>query len=237
MTKDAQYWIDVQRRISGMRQIDARCELVFGSSMHRYMNYEPVSEERLARFESINCVTLPPEYRSFLTAFGAGGAGPDYGIYDFAKIESVSVRDRFHLTDTSEWPEDDDDPMWDLPGLLPISTSGCAIDWSIEINGPQPGTMWVDAGPGDRLMRCETFGTWYEQWLDRVELGLQRFKRVSELIGSNATLRQIAYDCGIEPTEFNWDGIAYVRFPGIPGRIRASGDRVQSFDVGTCWIF
>lgn len=109
-------------------------------------------------------------------------------------------------------------------------------DWSIEINGPQPGTMWVDAGPGDRLMRCGTFGTWYEQWLDRVELGLQRFKRVSELIGANATIRQITDDCGVQPTEFNWDGIAYLRFPGIPGRIRAKGDRVQSFDVGTCWI-
>jgi hypothetical protein len=171
-----------------------------------------------------------------LAAFGAGGAGPDYGIYDFAKIESVSVQERFHLTDSTEWPDDDDDRMWDLPGLLPVSTSGCAIDWSIEINGPQPGTMWVNAGPGDRLMRCGTFGTWYEQWLDRVELGLQRFKRVSELIGSNATLRQIADDCGVEPIEFNWDGIEYLRFPGVPGRIRADGDRVQSFDVGTCWI-
>ena len=219
-----------------MSQIDTRCELVFGSSMHRYMAYEPVSEERLAKFESINGVELPPEYRSFLTSFGAGGAGPDYGIYDFAKIESVSVRDRFHLTDTSEWPEDDDDRIWDLPGLLPISTSGCAIDWSIEINGPQPGTMWVDAGPGDRLMRCETFGTWYGQWLDRVELGLHKFKRVFELISSNATLREIADDCGVEATEFKWDGITYLRFPGIPGRIRAVGDRVQTFDVGTCWI-
>ena len=98
--------------------------------------YEPVSEERLANFESINGVNLPTDYRSFLSAFGAGGAGPDYGIYDFAKIESVSVQDRFHLTDTSEWPEDDDDRMWDLPGLLPISTSGWEMTGQLKSTGP-----------------------------------------------------------------------------------------------------
>ena len=236
MSKDVEFWFHARQRIFRLARIDSSHKLVFGSNLHKYEIFHPVPEERICAFETENCVQLPPEFRSFLTTFGAGGAGPDYGVFNFFEIDAANVRMPFHLTETTSWPDDDDDPMWELPGLLTIATSGCAIDWSIEINGPQPGTMWVNAGPGDSLMRCDTFGTWYEKWLDRVELGLQKHELVSGLIASGATIDEITGRCGVEPEKFDWDGVAYLRFPGIPGRIRADGNRVASFDIGTCWI-
>jgi hypothetical protein len=236
MRIDADYWIEARQRIAKMRRIDRLNKLVFGSNGHKYEILDPVSEKRIHEFELRNGVELPDEYRSFLTVFGAGGAGPDYGIYDFSYVEPVSVKQPFHLTDSQEWPDDDDDPMWDLPGLLTISTSGCAIDWSIEVNGPQPGTMWVDAGPRDKLVRCDSFGVWYGKWLDRIETGLQKYTVISKLIASRATILQIIEGCGIEPTYFKRDGRTYIRFQGVPGRIRPKGDYVASFDIDTCWI-
>src|SRR5690242_17580221 len=147
MIKDNDYWRDAKTRIAALKRIDSGLELVFGSKGHKYHVLEPVSEARLRAFEFRNGVPIPAEYRSLLASFGSGGAGPDYGICDFRKLETVSVREKFYLTESQAWPYDADDPIWKLPGLLTISTSGCAIDWYIEMNGPQPGTMWVDAGP------------------------------------------------------------------------------------------
>lgn len=226
------FWSDARDRIAKLRRIDTGCQLVFGASGHRYATPDPVDEARLAAFEAANAVSLPAEYRAFLTTFGSGGAGPDYGIYDFGRVESVSVKERFFLTKSTPWPDNDDDPMWKRPGLLPVSTSGCAIDWSIEVNGPQPGTMWVDAGPGDQLMRCESFGTWYADWLDRIEHGVQTYSVVSKMAESGSTLAEIAEAIGIEPYKSTWDGETLHGFRGVPGRIRLDGERVGSMDFG-----
>ena len=236
MKIDVDYWTEVRQRIIEMRHIDFSCNMVFGSNSHKYKINRRVSERRLRAFEVKNDVELPSEYRAFLTAFGAGGAGPDYGIYSFARIGSHSVRERFHLTESCEWPEDDDDPIWDLPGLLPISTSGCGIDWSIEINGPQPGTMWVDAGPGDQLMRCDSFGTWYSKWLDRIEDGLRKYQVIAEMVFWGTAVEEISKAIDVEPYAIEDDGASYLRFQDVPGRIRTDGKRALSLEVGGCWI-
>ena len=103
MKIDVDYWTEVRQRIIEMRHIDFSCNMVFGSNSHKYKINRRVSERRLRAFEVKNDVELPSEYRAFLTAFGAGGAGPDYGIYSFARIGSHSVRERFHLTESCEW--------------------------------------------------------------------------------------------------------------------------------------
>ena len=152
MAKDAADWVSAKARIAALKQVDPALELVFGSKRHKYAYLPPADEPRLRAFEAAHGVALPPEYRRFLTTPGAGGAGPHYGLHDFHNVEASRVGEWFPLTDSREWP-DGDDPIYRLPGLLTISTSGRPIDWFIEVNGPQPGTTWVDAGPGNELMR------------------------------------------------------------------------------------
>ena len=234
--KDAAYWETARTRITDIRRIDRQHNLVFGSDGHRYRIEKPIVESRLKQFECRNGVDLPVEYRTFLGSFGAGGAGPDYGIFAFSEVESHDVSTPFHITDSTEWPEDDEDPMWHLSGLLPISTSGCGVDWSIEINGPQPGTMWVDAGPGDHLMRCQSFGTWFGDWLDRIELGLRKYELVKALISIKASVAEISCACKTEPHYFESDGGSFCRFLGVPGCLRLEGEQVASFQLNKCWI-
>jgi hypothetical protein len=216
--------------------MDSRLDLVFGSNGHKYEVFPPVDEARLQGFEAANGVPIPCEYRSFLAAFGGGGAGPDYGIYNFIKLETVSVRERFSLTESRAWPKEDDDPLWRLPGLLTISTSGCAIDWFIEINGPQPGTMWVNAGPCVELMRCDSFGTWYGSWLDRVELGLQKYEVLRTLVSRRASVQNVKDALAVEPHDFEREGVRYLRFRGVPGQVRHDGQTTLALEVGPCWI-
>ncbi len=236
MAKDAAYWWSAKSRIAALKQADPRLELVFGSKRHKYEFLPPVDESRLGAFEAAHGVSIPPEYRSFLTALGAGGAGPDYGLYDFHNIEASRVGERFPLTESREWPTNDDDPIWYLPGLLTISTSGCGIDWFIEVNGPQPGTMWVDAGPGNELMRCELFGAWYGNWLDRVEFGLQRYAALRAIVARRPPVRDVKDMIAAEPYEYEQGGVRYLRFRGVPGRVRIDGETALSLQVDICWI-
>ncbi len=232
----ADFWNDARRRVAKFRAQDPDGELVFGANGHRYATLPTVSESRLQQFEADHEVLLPKEYRSFLQNFGAGGAGPDYGIYDFASVQAGTVSSRFPLTESQGWPEDDDDPLWQLPGLLTISTSGCAIDWFLEVNGPQPGTMWVDAGPGEQLMRCESFRSWYSAWLGRIEFGLDNHHRVRELVQAEVSLQELQDQIQIPAFTSQRDGRSFLRFRGVPGEIGFSGQQIVDFQVGTSWI-
>ena len=111
---------------------------------------------------------------SFLQDCGDGGAGPSYGICKFETIHSNDVSKPWHLTESQEFPDDnDDDPIWEFHGLLPVATRGCGIDYFLEVNGPTPGMIWIDAGPGDTICRRDPFDQWYLGWLKTVESALR----------------------------------------------------------------
>lgn len=233
---DSEFWTDARKRISAIRAIDKQFELVFGSQSHRYRIAKTVSERRIKSYEAKHQIELPHEYRLFLKHFGAGGPGPYYGVREFSKVESYGVAGRLEITESTPWPDNDDDPLWNLPGLLYLATEGCAIDRFIEINGPQPGTMWVDAGPGSELAKGDSFGTWYAAWLDRIERGLEQYEILRTLADQDATVQSMKAAVDAEAYEFTWDDVPYIGFRDVPGRIRYKGNTVVGFDVGTNWI-
>lgn len=233
---NSDFWQQAKARVTRFQEIDINRELVFGSKGHHYQILDLLSEEELQAFEHQHQLRLPEEYRLFLQYFGAGGAGPDYGIYDFKSLETEFLHKRFELTESTEWPDDDDHPLWDFPGLLTISTSGCAIDWFLEVNGPQPGTMWVDAGPRWEFQKEACFAQWYVAWLDRIEYGLEKYVTLKDLAYSQATLEHIEKILGVDAAMFNRGGQEYYGFQGIPGRLQCQNGKAISFDVGTSWI-
>lgn len=61
--------------------------MVFGSAMHNYQLNPPIPVSTIEEFEARNGITLPGDYRLFITQIGNGGAGPYYGLFPFGELE------------------------------------------------------------------------------------------------------------------------------------------------------
>lgn len=150
---------------------------VFGSDHHRYRLGPPLSEEKLAGFESANRVRLPEDYRRFLAVVGNGGAGPYYGLEPLGTLGRDLSRP-FPFTAATDTLTDEESgrvPDRDeYPGVLEFCHQGCSIYAYLVVNGPTYGTIWT--GREDFYPTGLTFGAWYRRWLERalVALGNER---------------------------------------------------------------
>jgi hypothetical protein len=166
-----------------LRQLDATFE-VFGSESHRYRLTPPLRPEEVGTLERRHRLSLPDEYRAFITQIGDGGAGPDYGLFSLAAglRESASTLHRPFPFSTAtaqgviaarRGGEQYAGvvPAETVGGALAICHSGCAIFYYLVVNGEQRGTVWngrEDWFPcSSRQGRQWTFLDWYEDWLDR----------------------------------------------------------------------
>ncbi|MFI1679523.1 SMI1/KNR4 family protein [Streptomyces sp. NPDC020607] len=77
-------WDGVRERVLALREAPNR-RAVFGAyfkeSGHEFELRPVLSEEQVTAVERQRVVRFPEEYRSFLLEVGAGGAGPDYGLF------------------------------------------------------------------------------------------------------------------------------------------------------------
>jgi len=70
---------------------------VFDAESHRFLVNLPLSEAAVEAFEREHRVSLPSDYRRFLTEIGNGGAGPFYGVFPLGVMD-----DNFGLRTWSE---------------------------------------------------------------------------------------------------------------------------------------
>lgn len=179
------FWLMAKEKIKLFEKLDD-AEVVFGAKArvhgHGYKVLPIVTDKEMLDFEKKNGFDLPLEYRIFLQAFGAGGAGPYYGIYDFRKnvipnvyTKSFPYSSTFEFTDEVE----DDDPIWDYDGLAFICEAGCGTDYFIELNGTNPGQMWCSWT--DECSIEGNFLDFYKAWFEKVDVGLYRYQLMKEL--------------------------------------------------------
>jgi hypothetical protein len=157
---------------------------VFGSESHCYQLNPPLPPQEVDALERRHRISLPDEYRAFITRIGNGGAGPDYGLFSLAAglRESASELNRPFPFSTQTAQEVIAArrrgeryaavvPAQMPGGALAICHSGCAIFYYIVLAGEQRGTVWngrEDWFPcSSRQGRQWTFLDWYEDWLDR----------------------------------------------------------------------
>lgn len=55
----------------------------FGSRIHQYELHQPLALSVIEAFESTHNITLPEDYRYFISEIGNGGAGPYCGLFPF----------------------------------------------------------------------------------------------------------------------------------------------------------
>ena len=89
--------LTVLQRLADLDRRDRRRQ-VFGAGVHHYRLNPPLPVSVIEAFEERHGVSLPEDYRFFVTEVGNGGAGPYYGVLPFGK--------------------DDDDLDWEGGGLV-----------------------------------------------------------------------------------------------------------------------
>jgi hypothetical protein len=154
---------------------------------HRFLLDPPYPEKDVRSFETGFGITLPSQFRTFITTLGSSGAGPHYGLLSKDWYTSTdlfedplktarSFQDPCPLEEKKygdDWLEEiggDDwekrlyeDQSWNpLQGMISISSLGCAG------SGPLRGRLfWINLDlwpPG--IYEQTSFFDWYEAWLD-----------------------------------------------------------------------
>jgi len=135
-------------------------------------------ESEVVALENQWGITLPREYRDFVTRIGNGGIGPpDYGLdplgtgprddtfWNFPENYSERLRRPFRETSALLWEEDVPDNVTD--GLLYLGNDGCGMYWTLVVTGAERGQVWqVSEGGVQPCAPNLTFFEWYEAWLD-----------------------------------------------------------------------
>ena len=74
----------VLQRLAELDRKDRR-RRVFGAASHQYKLNPPLPVSVIEAFEKQHGVSLPEDYRRFITEIGNGGAGPYYGVLPFGE--------------------------------------------------------------------------------------------------------------------------------------------------------
>ena len=211
--------------------------MIFGAKRANGHDYEilpTVPEKELIAFERRNGISLPLDFRTFLEGFGAGGAGPHYGIIDVRKVFSEGdFREPFPMEGDGCPIAFGGDPAWRLPGLAYICDVGSGIEDYIELNGHEPGRIWSALSP--EIVRLERFHAYFDKWLSLTELQLERYERLNSianrLTGPWCARKRLSLDEVAElmrcpyklsdPSEWRKDrkGEIWARFEYTPGRV------------------
>jgi tetratricopeptide (TPR) repeat protein len=173
----------IRERLQLLGRCDAERQ-VFGAHQHQYQLAPPLAEAELTEFERTHGVSLPADYRAFLTTLGNGGAGPFYGLAPLS-AEPPRFAAEFDGTQPSlarpfplhgAWPQGEQSSgppiapgtsVYD--GLVLLSDQGCGYFDVLIVSGPQRGQVWADftQALGGLMPWYDSFFAAYEAWLDR----------------------------------------------------------------------
>jgi hypothetical protein len=195
----------VSRTLSLLREYDPEFK-IFGAEKHRYRLLPTAAETDVATFEALIGVALPPDYRTFVTQLGDGGAGPYYGMlplrpgadpkndfgFEWEPYDEPRPRLSRPFQFTQAWDPPDDDDEWDravppgcnvYDGLVVVADQGCNYWSHLVVNGPGAGQIWGDyTCVGEALCpEAESFGAWYQDWLE-VSLREALFNRIESTV-------------------------------------------------------
>ena len=202
----------VERILDKLAQVRQRGLSCFGSQKHQFRLNPPMREKEVQRFEAKHKVSLPPDFRCFLTRAGNGGAGPYYGLYKLSQ-----------WNDFIDWAEDDPppsdflsrpcplhpqmsrDPQWErqfddvaspYQGILTLGTQGCTYMMGLIVTGDFAGrVVYLDAdGQPPYVVREPNFQSWYERWLDELLGGYDTHWFGYGLGGNEAKLTKMLED-------------------------------------------
>ncbi|HNT76027.1 MAG TPA: hypothetical protein PKH77_13510 [Anaerolineae bacterium] len=74
----------IREKLRQLQALDTG-QAIFGASTHHYLLNPPLPPAELEDIERAHALSVPVEYKLFLTGIADGGAGPYYGLYSLAQ--------------------------------------------------------------------------------------------------------------------------------------------------------
>ena len=166
---------DKLKKLDGGGLFKSATYKTFGSDTHKYKFNSCLTEDTLQSFVKSFGLTLPADYKYFLTQIGNGGSGPAYGLLpllewnieleirdnnflstDFPHVDKWNVTQDFD-TDDEDYTETEEFQKWEkeyfsnthITGSMRICHYGCAIYYLLVVSGNNAGQIWVDDRAND----------------------------------------------------------------------------------------
>ena len=196
MTEDLSTRIEAIRR--DLRRAPAVVAHLQPNARHCLDALPPMAEAQVAMLEREYGISLPAEYRAFVTRVSEGGAGPAFGLTPLrSALELEGGGGRLALAfphteqydpecdpvldalldraDRGEIDQEEADRVWEAldAGTLALCEEGCGYLHRLVVTGPARGQMWLDAccSTGGYIPLRVGFLEWYERWLADVLAG------------------------------------------------------------------
>jgi hypothetical protein len=153
----------------------------FGADRHGFRLLPPVPESRVRALEAAHGITIPADYRVFITRVASGGAGPAYGLIPFEEAPRYERDDlpqdivgkAFPFTTAYNPETDTPQPLTQsrseqVAGTIVVCHEGCGHLHLLVVHGEAYGQMWCDStvSDGGYAPLGVGFFDWYERWLD-----------------------------------------------------------------------
>ena len=179
------FWYYAKEKVELFSMVDTeKTQLIFGaraslSPGHDYHIFPTMSLDEIAQIEKDKSITLPAEFKSYLLKFGAGGAGPAYGVVNLREAFANATFDRPFVY-KKHYAEDG---IEDFSGLMYIGTAGCGSDYFIELKGLSVGQIYCNWGDGGSDSDTGTIRDFYAEWLDNTSSAIIRHQhqKIQEL--------------------------------------------------------
>ncbi|MCW1922826.1 hypothetical protein OKA05_09715 [Luteolibacter arcticus] len=227
--------LELKELIDRLRAAD-QSFYVFGAKSHRYEIGPPLPESELSSYESRYGITLPEDYRLYLSMVGDGngrklrpgdglhtvtGAGPGHGIYPLSEtVNSHRVHLPFPFSRKVELPEGCEG---DLAGAIEISTQGCGTRVNLVVAGPEFGKVWEGNEYYQFAPTNLNFLSWMGQWAENALTMLSKWELVKKL-SPGMTKEQVVEVVGGEWRERKSGRWWFFEGPTIPAQIVLSGE-------------
>lgn len=145
----------------------------------------PLSEAQVSELEKRHAISLPSEYRAFLSKVGSSGTGPYYGLLAPSHWPETDIQQPCLLRENlgQNWLAELYGPDWEerlnrdeimvFGGTLPLCHQGCGIYSLLVLNGPHRGRICnvEDWTTRPIFSPHRHFLDWYEGWLNEILAG------------------------------------------------------------------
>lgn len=190
---DNSHSLRVDRILQKLAEVQRKKLTGHGAEQHKCFRLNPpVDQKTLENFERDQKVTLPTDYRCFLTLAGNGGAGPYAGLHKLdhwreflegatddvpADVLSLPSPLRPSMSRGSDWESKLGQCVSPYQGTIAIGSQGGVFEIGLIVTGKCAGRVVYLYWDGDApyLVREPDFLSWYERWLDELLGGYDIF--------------------------------------------------------------